>query len=494
METNTHPTPQLPFSFARAHGVMLTDQCKIIYHALPSISVLQELRRFVGGALVFEKTTLEKFDEMLVQYYHARSEQALDMMDEITEDAELAQLVNLLPKSQDLLESDNDAPVIRLINAVLREAIKSNVSDVHIECYEEKVSVRFRIDGILNEILHPPAVLAPLIVSRIKIMSRLDIAEKRLPQDGRITLRIAGRNIDVRVSTLPGTHGERVVMRLLDKKNAPLDLASLGMSPMVFKKLREIIYKPHGIILVTGPTGSGKSTTLYAILTALNNGKRNILTVEDPVEYYFPGIGQTQVNAKIDMTFARGLRAILRQDPDIVMVGEIRDIETARIAVQASLTGHLLLSTLHTNTAVGAIARLRDMGVEAFLLSSSLIGLISQRLIRLLCVHCKKPVTLTPAQHQAIDQILTVCPVNAVIYEPVGCAQCYHTGYAGRIGIYDFIAVDETVRKMIHENAAEQAIDAYIRTFSPTLRQDGYRLIAEGKTSIEEVMRVTTEN
>lgn len=490
-EQNKHAL-SLSFAYAKSHGVMLLGQQKVIYYQTPSLVTLMELRRRGGGALVFEKVSQEHFDELLVQYYQERSEQSLNMLEGLNEEADLQDLVNHLPQTEDLLESDNDAPIISLINALLREAIKANASDVHIETYEQTLSVRFRIYGILREILSPPRALAPLIVSRIKVMSKLDIAEKRLPQDGRITLKIAGRNIDVRVSTLPGSHGERVVLRLLDKKNAPLDLRSLGMSEVTLQHLERIISKPHGIILVTGPTGSGKSTTLYAMLTRLNDGKRNILTVEDPIEYYFPGIGQTQVNYKIDMTFAKGLRAILRQDPDVVMIGEIRDLETAKIAVQASLTGHLLLSTLHTNTAIGAIARLKDMGVESFLLASSLSALIAQRLIRLLCPDCKQ--AITPDKEMQDFFISAHCVVPEFVYEPLGCSTCYQTGYRGRAGIYDLIMIDDKIRSMIHENLSEQEIEDYARQFYPGLRQDGLRLVLEGRTSCEEIIRVTTED
>jgi general secretion pathway protein E len=321
-------------------------------------------------------------------------------------------------------------------------------------------------------------------------MAKLDIAEKRLPQDGRITLRIAGRTIDVRVSTLPGSHGERVVMRLLDKKTARLDLKFLGMPPQILNLISQMISRPHGIILVTGPTGSGKSTTLYAALTILNDSKRNILTVEDPIEYYLPGIGQTQVNYKVDMTFARGLRAILRQDPDVVMVGEIRDLETARIAVQASLTGHLVLSTLHTNSAVGAITRLVDMGVEAFLLSSSLIGIVAQRLVRLLCENCKKAVQADPEECRILG-IDSAAPPT--IYHAVGCEKCSMTGYRGRTGVYEVILIDDTLRSMIHQGAGEQKIESYSRTLTPSIRQDGCRRVLSGETTLEEVLRVTYE-
>jgi general secretion pathway protein E len=332
--------------------------------------------------------------------------------------------------------------------------------------------------------------VAPLVVSRIKVMAQLDIAEKRLPQDGRISLRVAGRAVDVRVSTIPSGHGERVVMRLLDKQAGRLDLEQLGMDPVTLEAVDDLIRKPHGIILVTGPTGSGKTTTLYAGLTRINDRSRNILTVEDPIEYYLDGIGQMQVNPKVEMTFARGLRAILRQDPDVVMVGEIRDLETAEIAVQASLTGHLVLSTLHTNSAVGAVTRLRDMGVEPFLLSSSLLGVLAQRLVRLLCRECR----LAHAPDERERRLLGLAAGDArVLHRPVGCEACNGTGYAGRTGIYELLVVDEAMRTMVHDGASEQALERHARERTPSIRQDGMRRVLAGETTLEEVLRVTRE-
>jgi general secretion pathway protein E len=351
--------------------------------------------------------------------------------------------------------------------------------------------VRFRVDGVLRQILEPPRVLAPLITSRIKVMARLDIAEKRLPQDGRISLKVAGRAVDVRVSTLPSGHGERVVLRLLDKQAGRLDLTQLGMDDRTHEVMRRAIHRPHGILLVTGPTGSGKTTTLYAALSQLNDRSRNILTVEDPIEYDLDGIGQTQINSKVDMTFARGLRAILRQDPDVVMVGEIRDLETVQIAVQASLTGHLVLSTLHTNTAVGAITRLRDMGVEPFLLSSTLVAILAQRLVRLLCDHCKAPYTANEKDCQALDLPPDPAPT---LYRAVGCEHCNQLGYRGRTGIYELVEVDDEMRGLIHDGAGEQALERHARLHGPSIRADGRRRILAGHTTVEEVLRVTKED
>ncbi len=345
---------------------------------------------------------------------------------------------------------------------------------------------------MLREALQPPRALGPLLVSRVKVMAHLDIAEKRLPQDGRISLKVAGRPVDVRVSTLPAGHGERVVLRLLDKREGRLDLQHLGMEPGDEARLLRLIHRPHGILLVTGPTGSGKTTTLYAGLIQLNDRKRNIMTVEDPIEYYLDGISQTQVNTKVEMTFARGLRAILRQDPDVVMVGEIRDLETAEIAVQASLTGHLVLSTLHTNSAAGAITRLRDMGVEPFLLSSSLIGVLAQRLVRKLCPHCKQPHSATATDLETLGINPAAAPPT--LYTPAGCERCNQSGYRGRTGIFELVTVDDAMQSLIHEGKGEQEMERHARLFSRGIRDDGRRRVLAGDTALAELVRVTRED
>ncbi len=484
----------IPFTFAKRYGVLFTgienNYAKIVYRKKPSTVVFAELQRHFHLPLLLENIDEETFSKLIVKTYETDSSTAMQMAEDLGESMDLFELMHELPKPEDLLERQDDAPIIRLLNALLSEAIKESASDVHIETFEDRVIVRFRVDGVLRDVLEPQRIIAPLIVSRIKVMAKLDIAEKRLPQDGRITLRIAGRAVDVRVSTMPTSHGERIVLRLLDKQTARLDLAELGMEPTSLKLMKKLISTPHGIILVTGPTGSGKTTTLYAALTALNNNTRNILTVEDPIEFDLSGIGQTQVNYKINMTFAKGLRAILRQDPDIVMVGEIRDLDTAQIAIQASLTGHLVLSTLHTNSAIGAITRLDDMGIEPFLLSSSLIGVLAQRLTRLLCKHCKKPMPATPSE----CAILGVPEHSApVIYHPAGCAQCRDSGYSGRSGVYELIAIDDTLRTMIHDRKPEQQLKKHARTLFPSIRQDGFRRVLAGFTSLEEILRVTSE-
>ena len=485
----------LRFAFAKQFGVIVSQtedaSVQIIYHRTPSLTALAEIRRTTQLPLQLKAVSEEEFNRHLVKTYETDTAAAMQMAEDLGETLSWSDLLHELPKAEDLLDKQDDAPIIRLLNALLNEAIKEGASDVHIETFADHVAIRFRVDGILREVLEPPRILAPLIISRIKVMARLDIAEKRLPQDGRITLRIGNRAVDVRVSTMPTNHGERAVLRLLDKQSAQLDLAELGMESATLDHLTEQVKQPHGIILVTGPTGSGKTTTLYAALTLLNDKKRNILTVEDPIEYDLVGIGQTPVNPKINMTFAKGLRAILRQDPDVVMVGEIRDLETAQIAIQASLTGHLVLSTLHTNSAIGAITRLDDMGVEPFLLASSLSGVLAQRLVRLLCPHCKK----AQLAHGRECELLNVSTDNPpMIYHPQGCAECRFNGYLGRTGVYEMIVIDETLRTMIHDGAPEQQMRKYARTQFSSLRQDGCRRVLAGETALEEVLRVTSEN
>ncbi len=488
-------TRNLPFTFARRHGIVLrevvdgTAHCALRADANPA--AITEARRALRLPLKLTRVSDEDFDQILRQVYESGAGTLAMAGGELAENADLEHLAQELPEQADLLESNDEAPIIRLINAILSQAIRDNASDIHIETFESRLVVRLRVDGVLREVLQTRRLVAPLVVSRIKVMSKLDIAEKRLPQDGRISLRIAGRAVDVRVSTIPTGHGERVVLRILDKQAGRLDLTALGMDPRTMAQIDELIHKPHGIILVTGPTGSGKTTTLYAALERLNDKSRNIMTVEDPIEYYIDGIGQTQVNSKVEMTFARGLRAILRQDPDVVMVGEIRDLETAQIAVQASLTGHLVLSTLHTNTAVGAITRLRDMGIEPFLLSSSLIGVVAQRLVRVL-----DPATRVPVEPNDYERRLLNIPPDApapTIYRP-GQGAGNSNGYRGRMGIYELVLVDDHLRTMIHDGSAEHELERYARTLTPSIRDDGRAKILSGGTTIEEVLRVTRED
>ncbi|WP_058508166.1 GspE family T2SS ATPase variant LspE [Legionella quinlivanii] len=495
METQDKPR-QIPYGFAKNNGIVAAPPNEqgvaLVYHLpQPSFSALAELQRSLQCRLELKEVSDTEFQQHLAHYYESRSS-VLDAAEGMEEDMDLSLLADQLPMSEDLLENQDDAPVIRLINALFTQAIKQKASDIHIETYESRVLVRNRIDGVLHEVLEIQRAIAPLVISRVKVMAKLDIAEKRIPQDGRIALRIGGHNIDVRVSTLPSNHGERIVLRILDKQAAQLDLSLLGMPDYILKIMRGMIAQPHGIILVTGPTGSGKTTSLYAMLTELNEVSRNILTIEDPIEYDLPGIGQTQVNTKVQMTFAKGLRAILRQDPDVVMIGEIRDLETAEIAVQASLTGHLVLSTLHTNSALGALTRLNDMGVESFLLSSSLVGLIAQRLVRRLCPHCKTPHHLRLDERELMG--LTPDADTSKVCEPKGCEECNFLGYRGRSGIYELIPIDETLQGMIHRNDSLQTIEKYLRPAVPTIRGDGFKRVLAGDTSLAEILRVTSQH
>jgi general secretion pathway protein E len=482
----------LSFTFCKRHGVLIQrivdGVAEAVYRVGAEPSSVAEVRRALGMTLRLRRVDSEQFDQLLQTQYEGGTATRIQMASGFEDETDLAHLAQDLPEPSDLLESDDHAPIIKLINAVLTQAVKDGASDIHIEPFENRLVVRFRVDGVLREVLQSRRAVAPLVVSRIKVMSKLDIAEKRLPQDGRISLRIAGRAVDVRVSTIPAGHGERVVLRLLDKQAGRLNLDNIGMDPRSQGLMDELIHKPHGILLVTGPTGSGKTTTLYSALERINDNTRNIMTVEDPIEYYIDGIGQTQVNTKVEMTFARGLRAILRQDPDVVMVGEIRDLETAHIAVQASLTGHLVLSTLHTNTAVGAVTRLRDMGVEPFLLSSSLIGVLAQRLVRVLNHEAKQPYVAGEYERRLLN--IPADAPSPTLYHASETAQ----GFKGRTGIYELVMVDDTLRTMIHDGSSEQEMERHARTLTPSIRDDGRAKVLAGTTTIEEVLRVTRED
>jgi general secretion pathway protein E len=486
---------RIPYIYAKTHKVCIYgtgDNNNILIATTNELDpvVISEIKRKLNLPIAINKVNVDKFDDLLSAVYSNANAAAI--VDDVKDDINLSDLILTLPTSSDLLESNNDAPVIKIINAFLTQAVKENASDIHLDAYERKSIVRFRNDGVLHDIAELQPGLHVALVSRIKIMAQLDIAEKRLPQDGRIALRLADREIDLRVSTLPTGHGERVVMRLLDKNKQRLRLEVLGMNPQTLQNTDLIIHRPHGIFLVTGPTGSGKSTTLYAALSRLDAKQLNIMTVEDPIEYDIEGISQTQVNSKIDMGFGRALRAILRQDPDVVMIGEIRDLETAQIAVQASLTGHLVFATLHTNTAVAAITRLLDMGVESFLLSSSLIGILAQRLIRLLCNNCKVENTNINVAARANAGI----PQNSKLYSPKGCELCQNTGYKGRNGIHELLIIDGDIQRMIHTGAAEYDIENYAinKHNMKTLYDDGMRWVLEGKTSLEELTSVTNRS
>lgn len=522
-------TRMVPYSFAKSYKMCIfavqhvplenglnRDIVQLAIHGDITPVIFNEVKRKLKQPVAMHIVSAKVFNQLLADAYSSSS--AAEVVDDIQDNMEedLLDLMQNLQKTEDLLESENDAPIIRMINAFFTQAVKEDVSDIHLDPYETTSVIRFRKDGCLFKITELNSRLHAALVSRIKIMANLDIAEKRLPQDGRISLRVAGKEIDLRVSTIPTAHGERIVMRLLDKNKERLQLESLGMHQDILTKVDEIIARPNGIFLVTGPTGSGKSTTLYASLARIDNTSLNIMTVEDPVEYDIDGISQTQVNGKIDMTFARALRAILRQDPDVVMIGEIRDLETAQIAVQASLTGHLVLATLHTNSAVATVTRLIDMGVEPFLLSSSIIGILAQRLMRLLCNECKEPITLDDEIKKSLGlSQKTVVEVSAeqadkpktkktskkahnpevIIYQPKGCSKCSGTGYKGRSCINELLFFDTNVQKLIHDRASEAEIKQYAQKnlSMRTLRDDAIRLLLEGKTSIQEVISITYE-
>ncbi len=475
----------LPYAFARTHQLLLEDQAgefTLWLHPASSTSAVSE----VGRKFALRKVETQAADALIqrISAAYAQGESsAATVVSEVESDADLTRMMQDLPAIEDLLETSDDAPIIRMLNALLTQAARDGASDIHIEPYERHSSVRFRVDGTLREVVQPNRALHAALISRLKIMAELDISEKRLPQDGRISLRIGTRAVDVRVSTLPSAHGERAVLRLLDKSESKLNLEAVGMQGEVLHQLQKLIAQPHGIILVTGPTGSGKTTTLYASLSRLDASRSNIMTVEDPIEYELAGIGQTQVNAKIDLTFAKALRAILRQDPDVIMIGEIRDFETAQIAIQASLTGHLVLATLHTNDAASAVTRLTDMGIEPFLLSSSLLGVLAQRLVRKLCGHCKlgSDSNLPPG-------------LSATSYHPVGCEHCGHTGYQGRTGVFELLITDDAIRAQIHGKASEADIRAAaLKGGMSLMRDDGERLVQSGVTSREELVRVTRD-
>jgi general secretion pathway protein E len=466
----------LPYAFARANQLLLEEdgpQLVLWHAATPSPSALSEVVRKYRVRSMQQLADTELAQRISMAYSQGESS-AATIVSEVQNDADLSRMMQELPAVEDLLETSDDAPIIRMLNALLTQAARDGASDIHIEPYERHSSVRFRVDGTLREVVQPNRALHAALISRLKIMAELDIAEKRLPQDGRISLRIGTRAVDVRVSTLPSAHGERAVLRLLDKSESKLNLESVGMTGDTLRRFEQLITQPHGIILVTGPTGSGKTTTLYASLARMDSGSSNIMTVEDPIEYELPNIGQTQVNAKIDLDFAKALRAILRQDPDTIMIGEIRDFETAQIAIQASLTGHLVLATVHTNDAASTVTRMIDMGVEPFLLSSSLLGVLAQRLVRKLCPHCR-------------------VQANGA-WTAKGCDECGFTGYQGRTGVFELMIVNDRIRELIHSRGSEADIrEAALEQGMALMRDDGDRLVREGITSREEVLRVTRE-
>jgi general secretion pathway protein E len=487
---------RIPYAFAKTHGVLAygNEGEAIVVLLRPDATVdgIAEMKRVLKRPLVTRSIGAEAFAAELARAYNQGSAGALVFRDDVTSEGDLARLLQDLPPAEDLLETGAQAPVIRMINALLLQALRERASDLHFEPYEARSVVRFRIDGVLRDVIEPPRALHAALVSRLKIMASLDIAEKRLPQDGRIALKLGDKQVDVRVSTLPTGAGERVVLRLLDKDSARLDLTALGMDEATLVCIDRMIREAHGIVLVTGPTGSGKTTTLYAALSRLPRGTTNMMTVEDPIEYALDGVAQTQVSPRIELTFARALRAILRQDPDVIMIGEIRDLETAQIAVQASLTGHLVLATLHTNDAASAVTRLADMGVEPYLLASSLLGVLAQRLVRTLCPACR--IAAAPSAGEAKLNAALGLPSAHQVWSATGCGQCNDTGYRGRTGVYELMTVDDSMRRLIHDGAGELALrEAALRAGMRTLRTDGARWVADGTTSLAELVRVTRD-
>jgi general secretion pathway protein E len=505
LEPAAAPEPQvpegrgrlLPFAFAKRHGILIVHFKDERGFAVcrPGVKPVSfaETRRFARVPLDITEVTEEEFDRRLREAYESGSNAAMQMVEGLDSDQNLSRVAQELPEPSDLLESEDDAPIIRLINAILTEAVKENASDIHIEPFENRLVVRFRVDGVLREVLQSRRAVAPLVVSRIKVMSRLDIAEKRVPQDGRISLKVAGRAVDVRVSTIPSGHGERVVMRLLDKQAGRLDLSSLGMDPGTEAMMDRLIHKPHGIILVTGPTGSGKTTTLYTALSALNTPERKIITVEDPVEDQLEGINQIQAKSSIGLDFAHALRSIVRQDPDVIMSGEMRDLETAKIAIQSALTGHLVLSTVHTNDAASGITRMLDMGVEDYLLTSTVNAILAQRLVRTLHPDHREAVRLLPEVAEEIGFTRLVEQDEYTVYRPVSSPE-NPGGYFGRTSIMELLPMSDPLRRMVMQHATagelqKRAVSEGMRT----MYQDGLLKCLRGVTSVEEVLRVTQE-
>jgi general secretion pathway protein E len=465
------------------------EAIQVLARADASLEGIAELKRVLQRPLKTTTVNAERFAAELANAYN-RASPVAQITEDFSRDTDLARLLQDIPKAEDLLGPTSDAPVIRMINALLLQALRERASDIHFEPYENRSVVRFRVDGVLTDVIEPPRALHAALVSRVKVMASLDIAEKRLPQDGRMALKLGDKSVDVRVSTLPTGPGERVVLRLLDKDAARLDLAALGMSATTLVAVDRLIREPHGIVLVTGPTGSGKTTTLYAAMSRLDRGSLNVMTVEDPIEFALDGVGQTQVNPKIELSFARALRSILRQDPDIIMIGEIRDLETAQIAVQASLTGHLVLATLHTNDAVSAVTRLADMGVEPYLLSSSLLGVLAQRLVRRLCPACREAAAPTEGEARVLAGLGIAAATP--LWRAAGCESCGRTGYRGRTGIYELLLIDDDARRAIHDRSGEPALRVLAMNAGlKTLAVDGARWLIDGTTSLSELLRAT---
>jgi general secretion pathway protein E len=485
---------RVPVQFARHHtliGVGEEDGTMAVATCAPlDVQPMDELAAMLDRVVEPVLAPRAEITALLNKAYQQKIDVVSEMLEDLDE-GDMAGIEKEIEKAQDLLDIANKAPIIKLVNMVLFQALKMRASDVHIQPYEDKLQIRYRIDGILYDMMTPPKKIQDAIISRVKVMGKMDIAERRLPQDGRATIRLGDGEVDIRISSVPTNHGERIVMRLLDKTARLYDLEEIGLDAEHLRRVKQFIDCSHGIILVTGPTGSGKTTTLYGSLKRMNSAEYNIMTIEDPIEYHLPGVSQIEVNVKKGLSFANGLRSLVRQDPDIIFVGEIRDLETAQIAVQASLTGHLVFSTLHTNDAAGAVTRLLDLGVEPYLASSSLIGVIAQRLVRLICKHCRTPYEPTPEELADIgltrDQL-----EGGMLHKGSGCPNCLNTGYWDRTGIYEILVVNEHVRDQIMTRTGSSLIkqDA-VRTGMRTLRQDGADKVRRGLTTVEEVLRVT---
>ena len=465
-------------------GFVIAINDPLNFHALDDLVRLLDLTAF--------KLVLADRDTILSAInlqYDLRRDSAQQLVQDMEENG--SDIISEIEETADLLDDTSEAPIIKLVNHIISQSIKARASDIHIEPYQHSFTVRYRVDGILYDLLTPPKWIQPALISRIKVMAKMNIAEKRLPQDGRFEVKIGDQNIDLRVSTIPTAFGERVVLRLLNKSGSLLELPDLGLSPSRLKLIKSLVASPNGIVLVTGPTGSGKTTTLYAVLQSINKPDINIITIEDPVEYQIKGISQIQVNPKIDLTFARGLRSIVRQDPDVILVGEIRDKETADIAVQSALTGHLVFSTLHTNDSASAITRLVDMGVEPFLISSSVLAVAAQRLVRVLCDNCKKAYKPSTIYLKSIGVAPDHFNENH-IYKAVGCEKCISTGYKGRLGIFEIMLLNEQLKTLILETFDSNRIkNEAAKQKMVSLRQDGIAKVLEGTTTMEEVLRVT---
>ncbi len=488
---------KVPIAFCRRYRVLpMRDENGAILTAtsdpLETVA-MDDLRLLLGKPIAPVLTSSVALLARLNRAYDdiANPAGAEEVMEDIAANESLDQLAHELDEPQDLLDATDEAPIIRLVNSVLFQAVRQRASDIHFESFERGLVIRYRIDGVLYPVLTPPKHLQASIIARLKIMAGLNIAEKRLPQDGRFAIRTAGKDVDLRVSVLPTSHGERVVLRLLEKENRLLNLSEMGFSKERLTVIHQLIQLAHGIMLVTGPTGSGKTTTLYAALTHINSPDKNIITVEDPVEYQLLGVGQMQVNPKINLTFAAGLRSILRQDPDVIMIGEIRDRETAEIAIHASLTGHLVFSTLHTNDAASAATRLIDMGIEPFLVASSVVAVLAQRLLRRICPDCKRPYRASENELSRLD----LPPGSAVtLYRGAGCTACSQTGYRGRTGIFELMVLDDDIRRLIGGKADSTAIkQTAVAKGMVTLKQEGVERVIHGHTTLEEVMRITQQ-